>query len=76
MVNESNISNKERLYRNFVNMVKAYSPKTEIEKICVEKTARGNWRVFDDNCKKLCLVSKNILSDDIVDEYNIKKCSE
>ena len=37
MVTESNITNKERLYRNFVNMVQAYSPKTAEKDIKVAK---------------------------------------
>ena len=74
MLTESNISNKERLYRNFVNMVKAYSPKTEEKDIKVEKTPRGNWRVYDATGKKICLVSKSILNDEVVAEYNITKC--
>lgn len=71
MVTESNITNKERLYRNFVNMVQAYSPKTAEKDIKVEKTSRGNWRVFDATGKKICLVSKSILNDEVVAEYNI-----
>ena len=75
MLTESNITNQERLYRNFINMVKAYCPKAESNSIQVEQTSKGDWRVFDETGKKICLVSKNILTDDIVAGYNIKKCS-
>ena len=75
MVVESNISNKERLYRNFVNMVKAYSPKIDEKDIRVEKTSKGNWKVFDANGKRICLVSKSILNDEVVADYNVTKCN-
>ena len=75
MIVENNISNKERLYRNFVNMGKAYSPKTDEKDIRVEKTSKGNWKVFDANGKRICLVSKSILNDEVVADYNVTKCN-
>ena len=75
MIVENNISNKERLYRNFVNMVKAYSPKTDEKDIRVEKTSKGNWKVFDASGKRICLVSKSILNDEVVADYNVTKCN-
>lgn len=67
-----NISNLERCYRNFTNMVKTYRPDVDPSKIGVYRTSRGNWRVFDENGRKICLVSKNILNNDIIDAYNLR----
>lgn len=76
MITESNITNLERQYRNFVEMVKAYRANIDIKKVCVHKTSKGNWCVYDENHKKICLVSKFMLTDEVVKEYKIKTCEE
>ena len=53
----------------------AYSPKTDEKDIRVEKTSKGNWKVFDANGKRICLVSKSILNDEVVADYNVTKCN-
>lgn len=76
MIIESNITNLERQYRNFIEMVNAYSKNTKVENICVHKTSKGNWAVYDESGKKICLVSKFILTDEVVAEYKIKVCEK
>ncbi len=74
MITEGNITDKERQYRNFLGLVSTYRPNVEIDKITVEKTPKGNWRVYDKSGEKVCLVSKNVLNDELVDAKNIRKC--
>jgi len=71
MINESNITNDERQYRNFVNLVKSYKPSVDIEKVKVAQTTKGNWRVYGDDKKPICLVSKAFLSKEIADAHNL-----
>lgn len=74
MLIESNITNDERQYRNFCGIVKSYRPDVSIDDIHVCKTSKGNWLVHDKDCKKICLISKNILNDELVDSKKIKRC--
>lgn len=74
MINESNITNSERLYRNFCGLVSVYKPNVDLATIQVEKTPKGNWRVYDADGKKICLVSRAVLNDELVDERKIRKC--
>lgn len=76
MIVESNITNCERQYRNFCGLVSTYKPNVELDKITVEKTPKGNWRVYDKNGNKVCLVSKFILNDELVDAKKLRKCDE
>lgn len=73
MINEGNITNDERLIRNFLGMVQTRCKDCSLETIEVCKTSKGNWSV---SCcgKKVMLVSKSILNDDLVAKYNIKTC--
>lgn len=73
VINESgNISNIERQYRNFINMVKSYNPNIDATKIGVFRTNKGNWKVYDENQNKICLISKYLLNNDIIDKYNLR----
>ena len=76
MIVESNITNSERLYRNFCGVVSTYRPNVEIDKVYVEKTPKGNWRVYDKDGNKICLVSRFILTDELVDAKNLRKAAE
>ena len=76
MIVESNITNCERLYRNFCGVVSTYKPNVEIDKVCVEKTPKGNWRVYDKDGNKICLVSRFMLTDELVDAKNLRKAAE
>ena len=72
-LNEGNISNDERQYRNFCGLVSTYRPNADLNTIKVKKTSKGNWLVLDKDDKKICLVSKVVLSDELVAAKNIKK---
>jgi hypothetical protein len=73
VINESgNISNIERQYRNFINMIKSYNPNVDTTKIGVFRTNKGNWKVYDENQNKICLISKYLLNNDIIDKYNLR----
>ena len=74
MILESNITNCERMCRNFIEMIKSYKKDTTFDNICIHKTSKGNWCVYDENHKKICLVSKYMLTDDLIEKFNIKKC--
>ncbi len=76
MITEGNITDVERLYRNFTGLVTTYRPNIDLDKITVEKTPKGNWKVYDGDGKKVCLVSKIMLSDELVNKKGIKKCCE
>ena len=75
MINEGNITNDERMFRNFIEMVKTRCKDCSLETIEVCKTSKGNWSV---NCcgKKVMLVSRNILNDELVEKYGIKLCNQ
>lgn len=76
MIIEGNITNNERLYRNFMAMVQVYKKNADEKNITVAKTSKGNWKVFDSDGRKICLVSKNILTDSMVEEYKLKKIED
>jgi hypothetical protein len=76
MVSEGNITNNERLYRNFMAMVQVYKKDADDKSIKVAKTSKGNWKVFDKTGRKLCLVSKNVLTDAMVDEYKLTQIED
>ena len=76
MVSEGNITNNERLYRNFMAMVKVYRKDADDKNIKVAKTPKGNWKVFDETGRKICLVSKNILTDSMVEEYKLTEIQD
>ena len=73
---EGNITNDERQYRNFCGLVSTYKPNVDLGSIAVKKTSKGNWMVYDKDGKKICLVSKVVLSDELVDAKKIKKIEE
>lgn len=68
-INEGNISNVERKYREFCQMCKGYN--VNLEDIEVEKTSKNNWAVYIDG-KKRFVVSSNILDNNVVEKYNIQ----
>ncbi len=76
MVSEGNITNNERLYRNFMAMVQVYKKDADDESIKVAKTSKGNWKVFDKTGRKICLVSKNVLTDAMVEEYKLTQIED
>ena len=76
MISEGNITNNERLYRNFMAMVQVYKKDADDKSIKVAKTSKGNWKVFDSNGRKICLVSKNILTDAMVEEYKLTEIKD
>ena len=66
-VNEGNITNKDRALRQLRNIVSTYNSKINFDDCTRVKTSKGNWRVECDG-KKVCIVSKFILTDDIATE--------
>lgn len=69
IINEGNINNVERRYREFCGMCKVYG--VEPQEITVCKTSKNNWRVCLDGKKKF-LVSRYILDDDLIKEKGLK----
>jgi len=67
---EGNISNLERRYRDFCNLCNGYG--VSVGDICVAKTSKNNWAVYDGD-RKVCLISNNILCDEIIDKYGIAR---
>lgn len=68
-INEGNISNVERKYREFCQMCKGYN--VNLEDVEVEKTSKNNWAIYTDG-KKRFVASSNILDNNVVEKYNIK----
>ena len=68
-INEGNISNVERKYREFCQMCQGYG--TTIDAVSVRKTSKNNWAVYV-NDRRRFTVSGNILDDATVDKYGIK----
>ena len=72
-INEGNITNGERKYREFVQLCRGYN--AEINEICVKKTNKGNWAVYK-NGKRLCTASRYVLDEPTVANYNITVCDD
>jgi hypothetical protein len=68
-INEGNISNIERKYREFCQMCAGYG--ADLETVTVKKTSKNNWAVFS-NGKRRFTISSNILDQEVVEKYNIK----
>lgn len=67
-LNEGNISNTERKYREFCQMCQGYG--TTIDAVSVRKTIRNNWAVYVADKRKFT-ASSNILDQEVVDKYKI-----
>lgn len=57
-----------------MSVINTYAPEADVEKICIHRTEKGNWAVYDENHKKITLVSRYKLSDETVAFYNIQIC--
>lgn len=68
-INEGNISNTERKYREFCQMCAGYG--ADLDQVCVKRTSKNNWAVFI-NDKRRFTASSNILDQEVVEKYNIK----
>ena len=68
-INEGNISNTERKYREFCQMCQGYG--TTIDVVSVRKTSKNNWAVYV-NDRRRFTASGNILDDATVEKYGIK----
>lgn len=68
-INEGNISNTERKYREFCQMCAGYN--ADLEQVCVKRTSKNNWAVFI-NDRRRFTASSNILDQAVVEKYNIK----
>lgn len=70
-INEGNISNVERKYREFVQMCAGLG--LDVKNICVKKTSKGNYAIFHEE-KRKGTVSSNILDDEVIELYGINTC--
>lgn len=68
-INEGNISNTERKYRDFCQMCLGYN--ANIEEVSVRKTSKNNWAVYI-NDKRKFTASSNILDQATVEKFGIK----
>lgn len=68
-INEGNISNTERKYREFCQMCAGYG--ADLDQVCVKRTSKNNWAVFI-NDKRRFTASSNILDQEVVEKYDIK----
>lgn len=71
-IKESNITNDERMYRNFMDAIGAKVNNVAKENIKVERSSKGNWQIFDGE-KKLFIVSAAMLSDEVAAKYDLLK---
>lgn len=60
--NEGNISNGERTLRQVRSIIHGYRPKVDMDSVSFSKTTKGNWMVKDTDDKKICVISKFIMS--------------
>ena len=73
MIVEGNINDNERIYRQFIKLVEVYKKYVKENEIKVEKTPKNNWKVMDKDDNKICIVSKNVLTDEVASEYKLLK---
>jgi hypothetical protein len=71
MIVEGNIHDNERIYRQFIKLVQVYKKDVIETQIKVEKTPKNNWKVMDKDGNKICIVSKNVLTDEVAKEYKL-----
>jgi hypothetical protein len=71
MIIEGNINDNERIYRQFIKLVQVYKKDVIETQIKVEKTPKNNWKVMDKDGNKICIVSKNVLTDEVAKEYKL-----
>lgn len=65
-LNERNISDQDRVWRQISELIKSYCPDCDPGECTFTKTPKGNWKVEKDG-KKVCLISKFVLPDEMVD---------
>ena len=70
-INEGNISNVERKYREFCQFCTGLG--LDVKNICVKKTSKGNYAIFHEE-KRKGTVSSNILDDEVIELYGINTC--
>ena len=68
MVNESNITNKERTQKQIEGIIKSYNSKVDPKDCKLSRTARGNWRAETSDGKRVCVISKFVMNDDMAQE--------
>lgn len=67
-INEGNITNVERKYREFTQLCRGYN--CDVNEVSVKKTTKNNWAVYCGD-KRICTASRYILDDATVEQYNI-----
>lgn len=68
MVNESNITNKERTQKQIEGIIKSYNSKIDPKDCKFSRTSRGNWRAETNDGKRVCVISKFVMNDDIAQD--------
>ena len=68
MINESNITNKERTQKQIEGIIKSYNSKIDPKDCKLSRTARGNWRAETSDGKRVCVISKFVMNDDMAQE--------
>ncbi len=76
MINEGTISNKERVIRTLRGIIQAYRSDVDLDSVSFNLSTKGNWIVKDLDDKKICLISKFILSKDMADALGYYSVSE
>lgn len=73
-ISEANITDLERAYRAYKNLILVVAPSYKLEELYVHKTTRGNWAVrLKETGKTIRILSKHILHDELVDAYELNK---
>lgn len=67
---KEDITSSERQYRQFVNIINSHGVEN-IDDIEVRVTPKNNFAVYFGD-KKICLLSNNIITVDVLREHNIK----
>ncbi len=76
MITEGNISNIERVGRQVKAIVQSYKPKLDLDTISVQRSTKGNWLVKDGDGKRICIISKFLLSEKDACELGYIECKE
>ena len=67
---KEDITSTERQYRQFVNIINSYGVEN-IDDVEVKVTPKNNFAVYFGG-KKICLLSNNIITVDVLKEHKIK----
>lgn len=72
MVNEGNITNIERTQKQIEGIVKSYNSKIDPKDCTFTKTSRGNWKAETSDGKRICVISKFVMNDQMAADCGYK----